>query len=273
MGANWGAGFHAPPTGSVDAQAYDRYIGRWSRLFVPTLLAAAEVRVGYRVLDVATGTGEAALAATEVVGDSGVIVGADISVAMLLAAAGRMARPPFVPVVADGQFLPFRDSTFDAILCHLGLMFFPDPSRGLAEARRVLRPGRCMSVCVISTAERAPMWGILADTLGRYLPSRARELQLSFALATPGRLADLLAHASFQDIRVEAITCEGSYASFDEYWATIESGTGLLPQAYCTLPFASRAEVRDAVRERLGRFEHNGRLVMSLEMLIAVGRA
>jgi ubiquinone/menaquinone biosynthesis C-methylase UbiE len=52
--------------------------------------------------------------------------------------------------VADGQALPFADATFDAVLCQLGLMFFPDPARGLAEFRRVLRPRRRAAVCVIS---------------------------------------------------------------------------------------------------------------------------
>jgi ubiquinone/menaquinone biosynthesis C-methylase UbiE len=55
----------------------------------------------------------------------------------------------------DGQALAFRDGSFDGVLCQLGLMFFPDPLRGLAEFRRVLRPGRCAAVCVISTADRA----------------------------------------------------------------------------------------------------------------------
>jgi hypothetical protein len=88
VSTHWGAGFHAPPVGGVDACAYDRYIGRWSRLFVPALLAAADVRIGSRVLDVATGSGEASLEATSVIGESGMMVGVDISSAMLNAAVG-----------------------------------------------------------------------------------------------------------------------------------------------------------------------------------------
>jgi SAM-dependent methyltransferase len=269
----WGAGFHAPPEGGIDASAYDSYIGRWSRLFVPALLSAADLRVGYRVLDVATGSGEAALEATSAVGASGMMVGVDISSAMLDAAVDRMAGKPFFSVVANGQSLPFRDASFDAVLCHLGLMFFPEPALGLAEARRVLRPGCRAGVCVISTAERAPMWGVLANTLCTYLPDLARELQLSFALAGPGRLEGLLASAAFRDICVQTVAQEGAYASFEQYWAAIESGPGLIPQAYRVLPAPMRAEVRDAVRERLTPFDHDGRLVMSVEMVIGSGRA
>jgi ubiquinone/menaquinone biosynthesis C-methylase UbiE len=66
-------GLHAAAGQEVSAEAYDRYLGRWSRLFVPSLLAAAEVRSGERVLDVATGTGEAALMAVPVVGRTGMV--------------------------------------------------------------------------------------------------------------------------------------------------------------------------------------------------------
>jgi hypothetical protein len=115
--------------------------------------------------------------------------------------------------------------------------------------------------------------GVLANALCRYLPDLARQLQLSFSLADSGRLEDLLHNAEFWDINVETITREGAYASFEEYWAAIESGPGLIPQAYRLLPAASHAEVRDAVRERLRPFEHGGRLAMNVDMVIGAGRA
>jgi len=60
MSVTWESGRHATAGQVVDGSAYEQYIGRWSRLFVPALLAAAEVGEGDRILDVATGTGEAA---------------------------------------------------------------------------------------------------------------------------------------------------------------------------------------------------------------------
>src|SRR5215472_13338136 len=78
MSTSFGSGLHAAPGRAVDTLAYDRYLGRWSRLFVPALIAAAEVSAGYWVLDVATGPGEAALMTLPIVGPSGVVIGADI---------------------------------------------------------------------------------------------------------------------------------------------------------------------------------------------------
>jgi len=83
MSASFGTGFHATPTGTVDASAYERFTGRWSRLFIPSVLA--DIAPGSRVLDVSTGTGEAASMALPIVGMSGFVVGADISPQLLLA--------------------------------------------------------------------------------------------------------------------------------------------------------------------------------------------
>jgi len=272
MSVNFGPGLHAAIGRRVDRSAYDRYVGRWSRLFVPAVLAAAEVAASHRILDVATGPGEAASMALSQVGPSGLVVGADISVAMLNVADRRLADRRFQPVATDGQVLPFADGSFDSVICQLGLMFFPDPARGLEEFCRVLRPRRCAAVCVISTPERAPMWGVLAETLSQYLPDQREVLHLSFALADAGHLERLLAAASFREISVRRETHEGSFESFDDYWAPIEEAAGSLPQAYRALPESSRRAVREDVHARLAAFESNGRLVMTVEMLIGAGR-
>jgi hypothetical protein len=71
MSTSFGRGLHAAPGRAVSISAYDGYLGRWSRLSVPDVLAAAGIARGHRVLDVASGTGEAALMAIPVVGETG----------------------------------------------------------------------------------------------------------------------------------------------------------------------------------------------------------
>ncbi len=115
------------------------------------------------------------------------------------------------------------------------------------------------------------MWGVLAETLSRHLPEQRQVLHLSFALADPGHLERLLAAAGFREISVTRETREGSIASFDDYWAPIEEGVGSMPQAYRTLPPAARRAVLDEVRASLSQFEADGRLTMSVEMLIGSG--
>jgi SAM-dependent methyltransferase len=192
---------------------------------------------------------------------------------MLEGARARLNEPLFWPVAGDGQALPFRDASFDRVICQLGLQFFPSPALGLAEFRRVLRSGGSMAVCVISTPDKAPMWGILADAISRFLPGLRNILYLSFSLGDPARLEGLLAGAGFRDIRVERETRGDITASFDEYWAPVEAGIGSIPQSYLTLSDADRSSVREEVRARLSRFESDGKLLMSVEMLIGTGRA
>ena len=83
-------GLHAAVGKEVDVSAYDRFTGRWSRLFVPDTIAAAEI------VDICTGTGEAAVAALPLIGASGILVGADISPEMVRSARKRARGQPTV---------------------------------------------------------------------------------------------------------------------------------------------------------------------------------
>jgi hypothetical protein len=117
------------------------------------------------------------------------------------------------------------------------------------------------------------MWGILADGLSRFLPDRRNIFDLSFALADPQRLENPFAGAGFRDIRVGREKCVDIITGFDNYWDPMETGTGSLPQLYLSLSEADRHSVREEARTRLSRFEFDGGLRMSVEMLIASGRA
>jgi ubiquinone/menaquinone biosynthesis C-methylase UbiE len=275
MSDSFGRGLHVAPGRAVNSSAYDRYLGRWSRLTVPDLLAAADLVQGHHVLDVATGTGEAALMTIPIVGDTGFVVGADISLEMVTSARARLDAPLYWPINADGQALPFKDSAFDAVICQLGLQFFPNPAAGFSEFRRVVRAGGTVAVCVNATSDKLPMWGNLADAMDRFLTQPQRDvLALSWCLADPRELEELFSDAGFHDIHVEQIKREGTIDGFDDYWAPIEEGVGQIPQTYCALGEADRRSVRDYVNGRLAQYESaDGKLTMSVEMLIGSGRA
>jgi hypothetical protein len=72
---------------------------------------------------------------------------------------------------------------------------------------------------------------------------------------------------------IERLSRVGAFDNLDDYWAPIEAGTGSIPQVYLSLSECQRRAVRDEVNERLVKFQSDGRLVMSVEMLIASGRA
>jgi ubiquinone/menaquinone biosynthesis C-methylase UbiE/uncharacterized protein YbaR (Trm112 family) len=265
-------GLHAAIGKEVDVSAYDRFTGRWSRLFVLDVIAAAEVDSGCTVLDICTGTGEIAVAALPIIGASGILVGADISPEMVRSARKRVNHPQFLPVATDGQALAFRDDCFDAVICQLGLQFFPNPTQGLSEFHRVLRPGGKASVCVISTADRAQIAGPLAETLGRYLPEKRHIFMSSFSLSDSARFEGLLRGAGFTNVSVVRDMRGAEAGSFRKYWDSIEAGIGSIPQSYLLLSEADRRAVREEVRAKLSKFEIDGILHLSVEMLIGSGR-
>jgi SAM-dependent methyltransferase len=267
----WGPGFHHGEVGAVDPSAYDRYLGRWSRLFVPALISAAGIERGDVVLDVATGTGEAVAEVVDVAGSDGLVLGADISIGMLETARARFRGS--VPVVAtDAAALPLRGESVDAVVCQLGLMFVPDPLRALGEFKRVVRPGRRVAVTVLGTAQQVPIWGALAAALADRLPDQRVELYRSFALADPVVLGDLFASAAFDDVSVREERRMAVFETFEDYWGPIETGVGMLPHAYAALSELDRDGVRADVERRLLRHQSGDGLQLGIVVILAVGR-
>ena len=115
--------------------------------------------------------------------------------------------------------------------------------------------------------------GALAGALSRQLPAQRDTLHLSFSLANPERLKELLLGAGFSDVAVEREQHQDTLESFAAYWRTVENGVGMLPQAYRALPPASQREVRNEVQAELAKYVSDRQLELSLEMLIGAGRA
>src|SRR5438874_3305120 len=179
------------------AAEYDRAFSHVSAYFLPFLLRAAQLAPGKCVLDVATGTGIAAEAALAVVGPEGAIVAADLSPEMVEKARQRLCKASNASVaVEDGQALSCPDESFDAVLCSLGLMFFPFPVRGLSEFRRVLRPSGRAAVSVNTVPNRSYN-GRINVIVARHLPSLAEATARTFSLGEAARLQTLFKEAGF----------------------------------------------------------------------------
>ena len=94
-----------------------------------------------RVLEIAAGTGVVTRSLASVLPESVSIVATDLNQPMLDQAAALGTERPVEWRQADAMQLPFRDGTFDAVVCQFGVMFFPEKSKAFSEARRVLRSG------------------------------------------------------------------------------------------------------------------------------------
>ena len=252
------------------AHSYDRFMGRWSRLFVPALVDAARIARGDRVLDLAAGTGEGALAAIAAAPDIRVVA-VDMSAPMLGAARIKAAGQRVTMAVMDGQTLACRSDSFDAALCMLGLMFFPDPMQGASELRRVLRRGARAAVCAWSRHDRAPFPGILLSVLAHHVPDQRAELLSSFSLGDPDHLHAVLEGGGLSRVEVAPALRRIVFDGFDDFWDPIADGGARVSHALLRLPAATRVTVRDEVRALIAPFEREGHLVIDVETLIAVG--
>ncbi len=187
------------------AAEYDRVFAHVTAYFMPFLLRAAHLAPGLRVLDIATGTGLSAEAALAAVGPTGHVTAADLSAAMAEKARERLGKAPNLLVsVEDGQALSFADGSCDAVLCNLGLMFFPDPVRGLSEFRRVLRPGGRAAVSVNTVVERSYNHQI-NEIIARYRPSLAEAVTRTFALGEASRLRSLFDEAGLANFETDTV--------------------------------------------------------------------
>jgi ubiquinone/menaquinone biosynthesis C-methylase UbiE len=248
----------------------DRAFAHVTRHLMPFLLRAAHLAPGMRVLDIATGTGLSAEAALTAVGPTGYVMAADLSPAMAAKARERLGKASNVSVlVEDGQALSFSDGSFDAVLCNLGLMFFPDALRGLSEFWRVLRPGGRVAVSVNTVVERSYNHQINV-ILTRYVPSLAEAVTRTFALGEASLIKLLFSQAGFVDI--ETYTQKHTFVlpSFDAYYGPFERGGGSTGQVLAALSEEVRHVVREEVRRDLA--DTGGPIEVEAEYRIASGR-
>lgn len=119
-----------------------------------------------RVLELAAGTGVVTRAMAKALPPETEIVATDLAEGMLEVATEKQAGLGLVTWrLADGQDLPFRDESFDAVVCQFGIMFFPDKVKGFAEAYRVLRPGGTMLFSSWAAIEENPISRLAFDTV------------------------------------------------------------------------------------------------------------
>lgn len=252
------------------AAEYDRAFSHVSAYFLPSLLRAARLKPGQRVLDVAAGTGIAAEAALAVVGAEGSVVAADLSPEMVEKARQRLCRASNASVaVEDGQALSFPDESFDVVLCSLGLMFFPDHVRGLSEFRRVLRPGGRAIISVNTTPNRSYN-GRINVVVARHVPSLAEATSRTFALGEATRLQTFFREAGFADIETHTEKHSFTFPSFDAYYSPFERGGASTGQALASLPEEIRRAIREEVRRDLA--DMGGPIEVEMEIRFASGR-
>jgi SAM-dependent methyltransferase len=231
--------------------AYEAYVGRWSRRVAVEFLTWLDVPAGGRWLDVGCGTG-ALTAAVLSSADPAGVVGIDMS-AGFVATARRSTddlRAGFA--VGDAQALPLPDRRFDAVVSGLALNFVPDPGRAAAEIARVSVPGAAAAAYLWDYADGMAMMRVFWDAAATLDPAVADIAEdRRFALCRPEPLRRLWSDAGFDRVSVEAIEVPTVFVDFDDYWRPFLGGQGPAPGYVATLPEDRRSALRELIRVRL----------------------
>jgi ubiquinone/menaquinone biosynthesis C-methylase UbiE len=240
------------------------------------MLDLASVQPGSRVLDVAAGTGEQALMAAGRVGPTGRVLAADVSASMLNVAAEAARKKGLTNVearVMNAENLTLDADSFDAVICRMALMLFPNPAKALTEMRRVVEPGGKVAVIVFSTLEKNPHHGIVFGIVQRLgsIPPPAPGEPWMYALGNPGTLEDVYRQAGFLNVSVQALPIQRRFASAGEATGRMRNSAGDIRELMSRLDEADHERAWGEIEAQLRRFEGPNGLEVPGEVLIGVG--
>ncbi|WBY03153.1 methyltransferase domain-containing protein [Ramlibacter tataouinensis] len=238
------------PVNWQQGDAYERYIGRWSRQVAPLFLAWLDIPPGRRWLDVGCGTGALSAAILERCAPAGVtgVEPSDGFRALAIEQLGPRARV----LPGSAEALPLGDASCDVAVSGLVLNFVPDVAAALAQMRRVVAPGGTIAAYVWDYADRMEVirlfWeeAVSLDAEAARLHEGAR-----FPLCHPHALKAAFEQAGLAGVEVVPLDGVAAFASFDDYWQPFLGGQGPAPTYASGLPESQRITLRNALQERL----------------------
>jgi SAM-dependent methyltransferase len=237
---------------AVSADAYMRFMGKYSEQLAMQFADLAEVGRGQRVLDVGCGPG--ALTA-ELVSRAGADAVSAVEPSASFVAAVRERLPEVDVRQSPAEQLPFPDGAFDAAMAQLVVHFMTDPVTGLREMGRVTRPGGAVAACVWDHAGgRGPLtafWRAVREL------DPAADDESGLPGVREGHLAELFAQAGLGGIDVTTLTVHVSHASFGQWWEPFTLGVGPAGAYLASLGGDQQAALREQCRRLLpaGPFE------------------
>jgi len=251
----------------------------YERYFVPTigaplaneLVGIATLRPGESVLDVACGTGAVTRLAAQRVGPSGTVAGLDLNPGML--AVARSVTPPGTLIEwheASAERMPLPDSSFDVVLCQMGLQFMPEKSTALREMHRVMKPGGRLLLNVPGPTPRA--FAVMGEALARHIgPEASGFVNQVFSLHDTTELQTLIAGAGFRNASTQVETKRLRLPAPREFfWQYVRSTP--LAAAVAQVNDESRASLERDVVGKWQEFVDDSGMMIQVRIVVASGQ-
>lgn len=235
----------------ASGEAYEPYVGRWSRPVAREFVRWLGVPAGRRWLDVGCGTG----ALCEVILEHASprdVTGIDPSAGFVSFAQHKLADPRAKFQVGDAQALPVPGHAFDAAVAGLVLNFIPDQEKAVAEMMRATRPGGAVAAYVWDYAGEMQMMRRFWDAATALDPGAIPlDEGRRFPICQPEPLARLFEAGGLKDVTVRSIDVATVFKNFDDYWTPFLGGQAPAPTYCMSLPDDRRAALRDHLRASL----------------------
>jgi len=217
------------------------------------MLEQTGISSGSWLLDIASGTGEPAISAAQIVGESGKVIGTDLVDEMLAVAREKSDKLNLENIefrCIDAESLDYVAASFDAVTIRWGLMFMPEPEACLTAAHKALKEGGRISLACWAAPEKNPFVGVLIKTLSKYMdiPAPPPGTPGIFALADPERLQNVLMVSGFRNIVLEEMVID--VIEVDDgraYWEAISDLAAPVMALVSQLEDAARADYVEEV--------------------------
>lgn len=228
------------------ADAYGRFMGRYSEPLAEQFVDWAGVQPGHRVLDVGAGPGALTARLVERVGAANVRA---LDPSPPFVAALRERCPGIEVLQGPAEAIPVADDAVDAALAQLVVHFMTDPVAGLREMARVTVPGGVVAVSVWDVSGgRAPMSDFLRAVRGRSAGAPEERGQQG---TREGELAEIATAAGLQVVESGELTVAVHYDTFEEWWEPYTLGVGPAGDHVAGLDDAGREALREQCRKVL----------------------
>lgn len=231
--------------------AYEPYVGRWSRLIAREFLDWLNIPSQSKWLDIGCGTGALVETILEI-GDPEEITGIDPSEGYLDVARTQITDQRVNFDTGDARNLLVGEKTFDVAVSGLVLNFIPHVESGVAEMRRTVNEDGKVAAYVWDYADKMELMRYFWDSVVELKPQDwDKDEGVRFPICRPEALTDVFKQAGLKDIEVKPLDVSTRFVDFDDYWSPFLGGQFPAPDYAMSLSEADRDRLREHIRRKL----------------------